>query len=150
MKRFLSALLAVMMLVLAVPVCTAAAPDGLPYITSDAVAFMDYGFGADSASGVSPDTAKKGWGSAKGSGVVSLLSQGGTLVASGKGYVGASYTLPVLKSPLLITSKYAGVDYSNPEPASNPACAFKMGKGVDFTINAKLYHRYKRCYSRNR
>ena len=127
-------MLAAIMLVLAVPITAAEpAPADLPYITNDTVAFIDYS-GSDDASGASADTAKKGFGAARGNGVVGLLNQGGTMVVSGKAYVGGTYTLPSLRSPVLITSKYAGVDYSNPEPASNPACALKMAKDATLTL----------------
>lgn len=139
MKRVFSLILAAVMLAVSIPVYAAQVePSDLPYITSESVGFLNYGSGSDSASGASADAAKKGWGDAKGVGVVGLLSQGGTLVISGKGYMGADYSLPSLRTPVLITSKYAGVDYSNPEPASNPACAFKMGKGVNFTLKSDV------------
>ena len=133
MKKILSLVLVAAMLLLAMPVMAADTPTDLPYITSDSVGFIDYS-GADSASGASPDSAKKTFGSVRAAGVVGLLAQGGTMVASGKAYIGATYSLPSLRSPLLITSKYAGVDYSNPEPANNPGCAFKMAKDAVLTL----------------
>ena len=141
MKKLLAFLFAALMLIAAVPFAiaaeTTAVPTNLPYITSDSVGFIDYA-GSDAASGASPDAAKKGFGAARGTGVVGLLGQGGTMVASGKAYMGASYKLPALRSPLLITSQYAGVNYMNAEPAKNPACAFKMADGATFTINSDV------------
>lgn len=140
MKKLLSLMLAAVMLVLAVPFSVSAAdtaPQNLPYITSEDVGYIDYN-GSDEASGSSPSSAKKTFGTARASGVVGLLSKGGTMVASGKAYLSKSYTLPALKSPLLITSNYAGVDYMNAEPASNPACAFKMASGAQFTIQSDV------------
>lgn len=118
-------------------VSNAADPANLPYITSDAVGYLDYS-GSDDASGASPDAAKRTFGSLRGAGVVGVINQGGTIVVSGKGYMGGSYSLPALKSPALMTSKYAGVDYANPEPASNPSCAFKMAKNAVFTLKNDL------------
>ncbi len=138
MKKIISLALAATMFVLSLPVMVSAAdPTDLPYITSEAVGFIDYA-GSDDASGASPDVAKKAFGQLRGKGVIGLLANGGTMVASGKAYMGATYTLPALRSPLLITSKYAGVDYQNPEPASNPGCAFKMAKGANFTIKSDV------------
>ncbi len=135
MKKLLSVVLAVSMLLLAMPVMAAEeAPADLPYITNESVGFIDYGAGSDDAPGSSADTAKKGFGAVRGTGVMGLLNQGGTMVVSGKAYVGGAYTIPSLRSPLLITSKYAGVDYQNAEPANNPACAFKMAKNVNLTL----------------
>ena len=84
MKKIFSLLLAALMLVMAMPVYAAeAAPAALPYITSDDVGFIDYG-GSDDASGASASSAKKTFGTARASGVVGLLTNGGTMVVSGK------------------------------------------------------------------
>lgn len=132
-KLFATILSAILFVVVISFAISAAEPADLPYITSNSVGFIDYS-GSDDASGVSPDTAKKTFGSVRAKGVVGLLGQGGTMVASGKAYLGASYSLPALNSPLLITSKYSDVNYANPEPASNPACAFKMAKDAVLTL----------------
>ena len=132
MKKIISLMLAVMMLALAVPVA-ADAPADLPYITSTDVGYIDYS-GSDDASGASPTSAKKTFGSYRANGVIGLIKNGGTLVVSGKAYMGGSYELSNIKGPILITSKYAGVNYMNAEPASNPGCAFKMKDGATFTI----------------
>lgn len=140
MKKLLSVMLAAVMLVLAVPFSVSAAgtaPTNLPYITSEDVGYIDYS-GSDDASGSSPSSAKKTFGTARASGVVGLLSKGGTMVVSGKAFLSKSYSLPALKSPLLITSSYAGVNYMNAEPATNPACAFKMASGAQFTIQSDV------------
>ena len=140
MKKIISILLAAIMLALAVPVTASAAdstPADLPYITSGAVGFIDY-TGTDDATGSSASTAKKTFGSIRASGVVGLVAKGGTMVASGKAYMGASYELPELSSPLLITSNYGGTNYMNAEPANNPACAFKMKDGATFTIQSDV------------
>ncbi len=138
MKKIFSLLLAALMLVMAMPVYAAeAAPAALPYITSDDVGFIDYG-GSDDASGASASSAKKTFGTARASGVVGLLTNGGTMVVSGKAYLAKNYTLPVTKSPLLITSAYGSTNYMNAEPATNPACAFKMASGAQFSIESDV------------
>ena len=138
MKKLFSLLLSALLLLGALPlVILAADPTDLPYITSDSVGFLNYA-GTDDASGASPEAAKKTFGTAKASGVVGLLTKGGTMVVCGKAYLAKSYTLPKLSSPLLITSSFAGVDYQNPEPAANPDCAFKMAGGSTFTVQSDV------------
>ncbi len=141
MKKFIALLLAAIMLAAAVPFAVQAAggePTDLPYVTTETIAFIDYRNGSDSASGSTPDSAKKLFGVLRGTGVVSLLTQGGTMVASGIAYMGKSYELPVLRSPLLITSKIAGVDYQSAEPVDSPTCVFKMASGAVFTVQSDV------------
>ncbi len=139
MKKILSFVLALMMLAMMMPVYAAevTAPADLPYITSDDVAYIDYS-GTDDASGASSSSAKKSFGTARASGAVGLVINGGTLVASGKAYLSKSYTLPKTKTPLLFTSAYGGTNYMNDAPASNPACAFKMASGAQFSIESDV------------
>ncbi len=99
-----------------------------------AVAFIDYNTGADSNNSLSADTAKKSFGTAISHGAMGLLTDGGTLVVSGKAYLGADYTIPALNGPLTITSVWDGTDYKNSEPATNPACAMKMASGKTLSI----------------
>ncbi|MBQ7660427.1 MAG: hypothetical protein IJS44_00045, partial [Clostridia bacterium] len=101
---------------------------------SDAVAFMAADFGSDKNSGLSADAPKMSFSSTSGSGVMGILKDGGTLVLVGKGYIKADFTLPQTTGPLTITSVYDGKDYKNPEPKTNPACAFKMAGGKTLTI----------------
>ncbi len=140
MKKILSLMLALVMLAVAMPVYAAdtAAPADLPYITNESVAFINYNGGSDDASGASASSAKKSFGAARSSGAVPLISNGGTLVASGRAYLSKNYTLPKTKSPILFTSVYGGTTYMNAEPATNPACAFKMASGAQFTIESDL------------
>ena len=51
------------------------------------------------------------------------VAKGGTIILSGKAYVGVDYTIKV-PGTVLFTSKYAGVDYMKKEPASNPVSGF--------------------------
>lgn len=139
MKKLICMLLAVLLAVSVLPFAAFAAdtPDNLPYVTNGAFVFMDYAAGADAATGKSASTAKKGFGTAKGKGAIGAVSKGGTVILSGKAYVGANYTLKV-PGMVLFTSKYAGVDYMKKDPASNPDTAFKMKAGVDFVIQSEV------------
>lgn len=101
------------------------------------VVFHKYG-AKDENSGLTPDSPKATLGGLKDKGAISLLPRGGTLVGIGKLYIGNSYTLPELEGPLVITSVYGGVDYKNPEPATNPACAFKMASEAVLTIQSDV------------
>lgn len=113
------------------------APAPVAQATPDAVCFIDFS-ATDSNDGKTKDTAKKTFGSTEAQGAISVLAGGGTLVVSGKAYLGAQYTLPVLGGDLLITSNYGGVDYMNKEPETNPACAMKMISAVSFEIQSNV------------
>lgn len=98
------------------------------------VVFLNYGTGNDANDGASSNATKKTFGTLTGAGCISKVKYGGTIVASGKAYMGGDYTLKDHTGPVTMTSVYDGVDYKNPEPANNPACAFKMAKAKTFTI----------------
>lgn len=103
-----------------------------------AVAFVDYNRGNNSNTVPSPYTPKKGFGQLNENGAISVLKDGGTLVASGKVYIGGEYNLPALGGDLVITSYFDDVDYKNTEPKNNPACALKMAENATFTINSDV------------
>lgn len=103
-----------------------------------AVAFIDYNKGNNSNTLPSALTPKKGFGQLNENGVVNALRDGGTLVVSGKVYIGGDYTLPALGGHLLITSVFDDVDYKNTEPKENPACAFKMASKATFLIKSDV------------
>ena len=106
--------------------------------TSGAYAYISYNSGKNTNDGLTDATPKQGLGSTDGNGVVSLLSKGGTLVISGKMYVGSSYTWNT-KGKVTITANYGGKDYKNTEPASNPASGvMKMKPGSIFTIASDI------------
>lgn len=129
MKRFLTLLLAMLMLLSVVPISAFA---------SDNVVFLSTSTGSDDNDGLTPDTPKKTWSTLSGKGVISLLENGGTMVVTGKSYLGGDYTIPRMRGALVITSVYGGVDYKNPKPANNPACAFKMASGATLTIQSEV------------
>ncbi len=101
-------------------------------------AYISYNSGSNSNDGLSEATPKQGLGTTDGNGAISVLKNGGTLVISGKIYVGTSYTLNT-KGKITITANYGGKDYKNTEPASNPASGvMKMKPGSTFTIASDL------------
>lgn len=103
-----------------------------------AVAFIDYNKGNNANTVPGPYTPKKGFGQLSENGAVSVLKNGGTLVVSGKVYIGGDYTLPTLGGKLLITSVFDDVDYKNTEPKTNPSCALKMASKATFTITSDV------------
>ncbi len=129
MKRFLSFLLAVLMLT---SMCA------LPAFANENVVFLSTSTGSDDNDGLTPETPKKTWSTFSGKGIISLLEAGGTMVVTGKSYLGGNYVIPRMRGPLTITSVYNGVDYKNPKPANNPACAFKMASGASLTIQSEV------------
>lgn len=139
MKKLICMMLAALLAVSVLPFAVFAAdtPSDPPYVTNSAFVFMDYAAGADAATGKSASTAKKGFGSLKGKGAIGSVAKGGTIILSGKAYVGANYTLKV-PGTVLFTSKYAGTDYMKKDPASNPDTGFKMKAGVDFIIQSDV------------
>ncbi len=140
MKKFLCVLCAV--LALAVITCTTAFAteevEETPFQVEDGVVYLSNDKGSDDNDGLTPTTPKKTWGKLDGKGIMSLVESGGKIVVVGKAYVGSDYSLPKTRAPLTITSVHNGVDYKNPDPASNPACAFKLASGKTLTINSEV------------
>lgn len=104
---------------------------------NDAVVYIK--FGADKANdGLTPDTPKPNLGAADGDGSAGVLAKtnGGTLVATGKLYVGATYSFPAYENTLKITSNDGTTDYMNPEPATNPNCAMKIKQNATCTFQS--------------
>ena len=102
--------------------------------SGDNACFLDYS-GSNSNDGKTSATAVKGYAE----GIFKALPQGGTVIVSGKSYIAGvegqnSFDMPAFKNPLVFTSVYGGIDYKNPEPATNPACAFKLGSGTTLNI----------------
>ena len=59
-------------------------------------------------------------------------------IVIGKAYYGGTGTLAAATGPVTFTSVYGGVDYRNYEPATNPACAFKMKGGATITFTTDV------------
>ena len=110
-----------------------------PAEVKDGLAFINYQNGNDANDGTSAAAPKKAFGKPTGSGVLSLLTRGGTLVVTGKAYIGsAKFELPEMSGELVITSNYGGVDYKKATPENNPDCAFKIQSGGELTINSDV------------
>ncbi|MBQ8837256.1 MAG: hypothetical protein IJ002_07105 [Clostridia bacterium] len=102
------------------------------------ICFLNYS-GSDKNDGLTPDTPVRGYTN----GVLKVLPSGGTVVLTGKSYISGTsnvnaYTIPALSGPLTFTSVYNGVDYKNPDPDTNPACAFKLGSGTILNIEGDI------------
>ncbi len=96
-------------------------------------------FGADKANdGRTPETPKPNLGAADGDGTAGVLAQfgGGILVATGKLYVGATYSFPTYEKTLMVTSNNGVTDFKNPEPTTNPNCALKIKLGATCTFTS--------------
>ena len=122
MKKILCILFAVLLIFTALPAIVSA---------DEAVGFIAYNTGNNSNNGLSAATAKKSIG---GSGVFSIVRNGGTVVISEKMYFGSDYIWRA-SGHTTITGSYGGVDYKNTEPAANPASGvLKMKSGTALTI----------------
>ncbi len=103
----------------------------MPKVSADAVGYIAYGStsglctSADTNDGLSDTTSKAGWGANSGSGVMSLMTEGGTVVVTGRGMFGTDYTFTKAESPVLITAKYGNKDYRSHEIVN----AAKTGNG---------------------
>lgn len=105
---------------------------------SGTYAYISYNGGKNANDGLSDATPKQGLGSVDGDGVVGILKKGGTLVISGKMYVGSSYTWNT-KGKVTITASFSGKDYKNTEPANNPASGvMKLKPGSTFTVASDI------------
>ncbi|MBQ9428335.1 MAG: S-layer homology domain-containing protein [Clostridia bacterium] len=102
------------------------------------VVYLSTSGGSDDADGLTPATAKRTFGAADGSGAISVVKKGGTVVVTGKAYYGGNGSLPQTTAPLVFTSVYDGVDYKNASPAENPACAFKLASGCTLTLPGEV------------
>ncbi len=125
MKKILSVLFAALLIFSALPTV---------FFANEAVGFIAYNKGNNSNDGLTAATAKKSIGNASGTGVFSLVKNGGTVVVSEKMYFGTNYTWKA-NGHTTITASYGGVDYKNPEPAANPASGvLKMKGGTAITV----------------
>ena len=130
MKKIVSLILTAIMLVALMGI-TAFAED-------EYVVFLSTSTGDNANDGLTPETPKKSWEKLGGNGIIGLLESGGKMVVVGKSYLGGDYTIPRLRGPLTITSVHGGVDYKNPAPATNPACAFKLAGGATLTVQSEV------------
>ncbi len=133
MKKSLGILLALFMLLSLTAFATAE-----PKVTSNDVGYLNFNKGKNTNDGLTADTAKQSLLQLDANGVVSLLPNGGTLVVSGKMFIGGSYTLPKLGGTLLITSNDGTTDFNTDLPANNPDVSLKMAAGAAFTVTSDV------------
>ncbi|MBQ9429076.1 MAG: hypothetical protein IJU41_05965 [Clostridia bacterium] len=135
MKKFL-AILAAALMVLTCTVAALAATE--PQLTNDTKVYIGFNVGNNDYSGLTPEEPKKQWLYLEDNGAVSLLKDGGTMVAVGKLYIGGDYELPELGSTLKITSFDGNKNFKNSFPIENPYCAMKMQKGATLTLQSDV------------
>ena len=130
-KRIIAIAMAAMLVILG-SISAFAATE--PKVTSDAICYISFQTGNNDYDGQSVDTPKKQFLSLEDTGCISVLADGGTLIAVGKAYIGGDYIMPELGSTLKITSNDGKANYKNGMPFENPACAMKMRSGVTLTL----------------
>ena len=128
MKKFVSLLLALVLVLCAVPAVSAA----------DAVVYLDNVAGSDANDGASAAAPKKTFGSLTGKGALAKVKNGGTVVVVGKAWVAKDWTLPKTAGAVTFTAAYGGKDYKDATPATNPNTSFKMASGATLTIESDV------------
>lgn len=76
-----------------------------PVVTNDAVVYVSYNSGNNDYSGKSADEAKKQLLTLDDNAACSILRDGGTMIASGKVFIGGDYTFPEFGSTVKITAR---------------------------------------------
>ncbi len=106
-----------------------------PVVTNDAVVYVSYNSGNNDYSGKSADEAKKQLLTLDDNAACSILRDGGTMIASGKVFIGGDYTFPEFGSTVKITANDGTTDYKNEIPLENPASGvMKMKSGATLTL----------------
>ena len=105
---------------------------------NDTVVYISHSSGKNTNDGLSVATPKQSIGSISGTGALSVLAKGGTLVITDKLFIGSSFTWNA-KGKVTITANYGGKDYKNTEPAKNPASGvLKLNPGAIFTVASDI------------
>ncbi len=136
MKKILALALTALLAVSVLALTAFAAEE--PVLTNDTKCYIGFNVGNNEYSGLTADEAKKQLLFFEDNGAVSVLKDGGTMVAVGKLFIGGDYTLPELGSTLKITSNDGTTDYKNMVPIDNPFCAMKMAKGATLTLTSDV------------
>lgn len=106
-----------------------------PTVTNDAIVYVSYNSGNNEYSGKSADEAKRQLLTLDDNAAVAMLRDGGTMIASGKIYIGGTYAFPVLGSTVKITANDGTTDFKNEIPLENPASGvLKMASGAVLTL----------------
>lgn len=135
MKKFLAFFAAALMVLTCAVVAFAATE---PQVTNDTKAYVSFSTGNNDYSGLSAEEPKKQLLGIEDNGVVSILKDGGTMIAVGKLFIGGDYTLPELGSTLKITSADGSKNYKMAAPIENPSCAMKMQKNATLTLQSDV------------
>lgn len=136
MKKILSIVMCALLAVSVLAISAFAAEE--PTVTNDTKVYISFQAGDNVLDGLASTTPKKQLLSLEDNGVISVLKDGGTLVAVGKLFIGGNYVMPTLGSPVLITSNDGETDFKNPLPDTNPDCAMKIAKGATLTITSDI------------
>ena len=132
MKKILSILLSVVMLVSMCMICTYAADD-LVYVSTVS--------GNNANDGLTASSAKKTLGSKTGDGALGVIKNGGIMVIPERLMVGTKDTTYNfnMDGHITITANDGKVDYKNPSPATNPAAgSLKLASGLKFAVHSDL------------
>ncbi|MBQ2117685.1 MAG: hypothetical protein II192_01365, partial [Clostridia bacterium] len=111
-------------------------PEERVWTNPETYAYVSF-IGNNANDGLTPATLKQGWGVGTGSGVMTLVMGGGTIVIPQKGYVSANYTTPKPSSPVLLTAvDKDGTDYrGNVNDSSDQRGAFMIANSCTVTFN---------------
>ena len=111
---------------------------GEKFDSNGVVGYIASGMGSNSYNGFSEAMPKSGLGQMDGSGIVSVVAQGGTVVVCGKMSVSTNFAWST-DGKVIITGSYDGKDYKDPEPTNNPEFgAIRFGDGITFTVGSDL------------
>lgn len=111
---------------------------GEKFDSNGVVGYIDATMGSNKYDGFSEALPKSGLGQMDGTGIVSVVAQGGTVVVSGKMNVSASFAWST-DGKVIITANYDGKDYKDPEPNNNPEFGtFRLKGGINFTVGSDL------------
>lgn len=109
-----------------------------PTVSQGPIVYVANTGGNNANDGLSDTSPKQSFGTSEGTGVAGALKKGGTIIVSGKAYIGSDYAWCV-NGDTTITAVYGGKDYKNTSPASNPASGvLKMKPGATFTIASNV------------
>ncbi len=133
-----------------------------PRVTSKTVGYYAHGASSGlctssaSNSGLLPTASKNTWGNTSGDGVLGVVKGGGTIVSTGKGFIGVDYTFPATSTPVLVTAEYNGVNYRDNSIATASGNGTQKGtlilgdKYVTVTVEGKYIFDNIDIFTRNK
>lgn len=109
-----------------------------PTVSQMPIVYVAHTGGNNANDGLSDTSPKQSFGTSEGTGVAGALKKGGTIIVSGKAYIGSDYAWCV-NGDTTITAVYGGKDYKNTSPVANPASGvLKMKPGATLTIASNV------------